>query len=77
LSTLVLSGQLKRTDALRLLDCPPYPDAASMEEDRRYFLKKMGWSEAQLEEYLVRPPTPHDSYGSSYRLINAIRGRSR
>jgi hypothetical protein len=46
-----------------------------MEEDRRDFLKKMGWSEAQLDAYLVRPAVPHAAYGSSYSLVNAIRGR--
>lgn len=75
LSTLVLNGQLDRAEALRLLEGPPYPDAASMEEDRRYFLKKMGWSEAQLDAYLARPAVPHAAYGSSYALVNAIRGR--
>lgn len=73
LSTLLLNGQLERTEALRLLEGSPYPDPASMEEDRRYFMKKMGWSDGQLEGYLARPAVPHDTYGSSYRLINAAR----
>lgn len=74
LSTLVLNGQLSRAGALALLAGIPYPNAADEEADRRYFVKKMVWSDAQLDEYIRRPGKPHSLYGSSYGLVDVLRG---
>jgi len=73
LSTLILNGQESREEALRLLAQIPYPSEADMEADRRYFVKKMGWTDAQLDTYIQRPPQSHALYGSSYGLLNAYR----
>ncbi|MDR7295808.1 N-acetyl sugar amidotransferase [Pelomonas aquatica] len=64
LGTLVASGQMDRADALKDLDKLPYPSEAQLNEDRQYFLKKMAWTQAQLDAYLARPPVPHDAYPS-------------
>ena len=77
LSTLILNGQESREEALRLLAQIPYPSEAEMEADRRYFVKKMGWTDAQLEEYLRRPGRSHTLYGSSYTLLNVYRRMNR
>jgi N-acetyl sugar amidotransferase len=75
LSTLILNAQLTRDAALQLLAQIPYPSEAEMETDRRYFVKKMGWTDAQLNEYIGRPEKSHALYGSSYRILNVIRRR--
>ena len=41
-----------------------------MLDDIDYFLKKMNWSEKDLEEYLSRPEIKHESYLSEVRLWN-------
>jgi N-acetyl sugar amidotransferase len=64
LATLVMSGQMTRDDALARLQESPYPVLEGLETDRRYFLKKMGWSEADLASYLARPEKRHDLYPS-------------
>lgn len=64
LATLVMSGQMTRDDALARLQESPYPVLEGLETDRRYFLKKMGWSEADLSTYLARPEKRHDLYPS-------------
>ncbi len=72
LSTLVVSGQMTREQALRDLEGIAYPSEAALEQDIAYFIKKMGWSRQQLEDYLARPGKPHDLYGSeraAYRLL--------
>lgn len=62
LSALVLSGQLSRKDALNLLDNIPYPTEDALEDDIQYFLKKMGWTPRQLEDYLGEAEIPHSHY---------------
>ena len=76
LSTLVLNGQLTRERALEQVTGIPYPSAAEQEADRRYFLKKMGWTEGQLEAYLCRPGKHHSVYGTSYALIDLVARRT-
>lgn len=64
LSSLVVSLQLERQEALEDLRGLPYPSDKHLALDLNFFLKKMGWSEAQLDEYLRRPEKWHQTYGS-------------
>ena len=45
-STLIVAGQMTREEAIRDLENIPYPSQAELDDDRQYFLKKMGWTEA-------------------------------
>jgi len=63
-SSLICSGQMTRAQAVALLQQSPYPDAGDLETDIAYFLKKMGWTQADLDAYLRRPARAHDSYPS-------------
>jgi N-acetyl sugar amidotransferase len=69
LSTLVISGQMTRAQALQGLQGIAYPSQEALEEDRAYFLKKMGWTSSQLDDYLGRPARPHDAFGSEARMF--------
>jgi N-acetyl sugar amidotransferase len=62
LSTLVVAGQMSREDALTDLKKLPYPSEKALEEDIDYFIKKMGWTKKQLDEYLRRPEIAHSNY---------------
>jgi N-acetyl sugar amidotransferase len=64
LGTLVVSKQMMRDEALVDLDGLPYPSRTALEEDIEYFLKKMGWTIKQLEDYLDRKGISHSSYPS-------------
>lgn len=72
LSTLVMTGQMPRAEALRHFETIPYPSDDALQQDRAYFLKKMGWTPAQLDAYLARPAVPHDAYPSEQRLWDAV-----
>jgi len=72
LSTLIASRQITRAEALRTLEQIPYPSQQDLEQDKRYFLKKMGWPRDQLEAYLARPEHPHAMYGSEKRLADLM-----
>ncbi|MFZ5951426.1 MAG: N-acetyl sugar amidotransferase [Candidatus Rifleibacteriota bacterium] len=63
-STLILSNQMSREKALEELAKDPYPSIEELEKDKRFFLKKMGWSDQQLINYLNRPEVPHNFFPS-------------
>lgn len=63
-SSLILSEQMSREDALNKLQEIPYPSQKELDEDIVYFLKKMGWTMEQLTEYILRPEVKHDSFPS-------------
>lgn len=67
-STLIMNGEMRRDDALESLSGLAYESERLLRKDRRYFLKKMRWSEDKLDEYLARPAIPHDRYPSETRL---------
>ena len=65
LSTLIVTNQLLRDEALKKLELSPYSDNLQLNDDKSYFLKKMNWSEEKLEEYLKRPAISHAKYSNS------------
>ncbi len=65
LSNLILSGQMSRADAEIQLQSSPYPSTKELKNDIRFFLKKMNWQEAKLDNYLNRPGINHDYYKSN------------
>lgn len=73
-STLIISGQLEREVALAKLQEPPYADAAELQADVDYFLKKMGWVAADLDRYITRPEVPHAKYGTERPLWDRLAG---
>ena len=68
LSTLVVSGEMERSDAEKLLTEIPYPSIKDLEVDKKYFLKKMGWSDSTLNDYLTREKVEHYEYKNDYAL---------
>ena len=62
LSSLVISDQMTRSNAIAELKKPPFSSDADLRADIDYFLKKMQWSYAQLEDYLARPRREHSDF---------------
>lgn len=62
LSTLIMNGEMTRDEAFAALEGIPYESEKLLHADTAYFLKKMGWSRAKLDDYLARPAKPHDAY---------------
>lgn len=73
-SSLICSGQMTREQAVALLKLSPYPSEDELDVDIDYFLKKMGWRQADLEAYLARPERAHDSYPSELGLHAWLHG---
>ncbi len=68
LSSLIVTNQIDRSEALKTLENIPYPSEMELEEDKKYFLKKMGWSKEKLEDYVGRPSKNHTDYPSERQL---------
>jgi len=68
LSSLIMSGQMSRKNAIKLLDESPYPSVEMESDDIDYFLKKMGWNNGDLDLYITRPRIEHDRYPSEKYL---------
>jgi N-acetyl sugar amidotransferase len=74
LATLVMTGQMTRDAAMRMIGEIAYPSQRDLDADKAYFLKKMGWTEAKLEDYLSRPEVRHDAYPSEAALWDRLLG---
>lgn len=72
LSSLIVTNQISRNTAIEILQNSPYPSQVDLENDLEYFLKKMNWTQNDLELYLTRDPKPHDQYDSEFKLWKFI-----
>lgn len=64
LSTLICTNQISRDKALNLMKFSPYPNQKDLDTDLQYFLKKMGWTQKTLDEYINQKVVQHEEYGS-------------
>jgi N-acetyl sugar amidotransferase len=70
-SSLIVSGQMTRAEALEELTGTTYPPEL-LEQDRQYVLKKLGISEAEFESIVREPARSHRDYPSNERLISSL-----
>ncbi|WP_403023498.1 N-acetyl sugar amidotransferase [Salinibacterium sp. GXW1014] len=63
-SSLILSGQMSRDEALALLETSNYPEDLRR-QDHEFIAKKLGLSTTQLEEIYARPKVDHMEYPNS------------
>lgn len=73
-STLMMTNQMTREEALENCQGIAYASEKDLESDKKYFLKKMGWSEEKLAAYISRPEVPHDAYPSEAALFERMLG---
>lgn len=76
-SNLIVSGQMTRPEAIEALKAPAYPSQSDLDGDIAYFLKKLGWTQAQWNDYLERPERPHDAFASEKGRYDRFRRISR
>lgn len=73
LSTLIVSGQMLREEALELLKSAPYPDPKQEIQDRIFVMKKLGFSEEEFDNYMSAPGVPHEVYGTEKFIYDTFR----
>jgi len=67
LSSLIVSGQITRDEALRQLEERLYPEN-ELKEDRAYFIKKLGLTEDEFVAILNAPPKSPLDYSSDITM---------
>ena len=63
---------MEKKEALRIMQKPVYENLEDEKKDKEYFLKKMKWSEKELENYLFEKEVSHSFYGSERELWNFL-----
>ena len=71
-SSLIVSGQMTRDDALLMLEQGTYPTKQEEDEDLAYFLKKVGWDQDRFFDYLARERRGHDDYRTEINVWNRL-----
>lgn len=69
-SSLIVSGQMTREDAVEKLKQPLYPSQELLESDKKVLADFMGISVKKLNQYIAQPPKRHIDYPHS--LLNNI-----
>jgi N-acetyl sugar amidotransferase len=72
LSSLIVSGQLSRDEALKELAKPLY-DPAELEEDKEYVRKKLSLSREEFDHILTQPIKTYKDYPSNERVYKIVR----
>ena len=70
LSTLIMSGQVSREDALLELKENPYKNSSKLLEDKKYILKKLSYSKVDFEKIMNSEVKSSKDYPSSDFLFN-------
>jgi len=72
LSTLIMSGQITREDALEQMKDPPYA-GYMFEDDMEYVIKKLGLSEAEFQKIMETPLVQHTQYPNNEKIMKTIK----
>lgn len=78
-SSLIVSGQMTREEALDEMLLPPHPTQQLL-EDKAFVAKKMGITDQEFDEILQQPIQTHNAFRSSewmFKLKDALRDRLR
>jgi N-acetyl sugar amidotransferase len=71
-SNLVMSAQISRDEALRLMTEPIFSEVG-LAQDRDYTVKKFGLTAAEFDAIMALPPKTFLDYPNSYRRIEAAK----
>lgn len=72
LSSLIVSQQITRDQALRELEKPLY-DEIELQNDIEFFIKKLGISIEEYHEIFSKPNKSYKDYANSEKVVNSIR----
>jgi hypothetical protein len=72
LSTLINSGQMTKEQVQEELQKLPY-NLDTIDKEKEFFAKKLGFTLEELEEYVKSPGIPHVAYGSYLNLYKKLK----
>jgi N-acetyl sugar amidotransferase len=70
-STLVMSGDMTRGEALAAMTRDPYADG-DLRQDREYVLRKLGMSEPEFQSIVEAPNRAHGEFPSNRRIFEGM-----
>jgi N-acetyl sugar amidotransferase len=73
LSSLIVSGQITKQEARQEMQKPLY-DPAELEEDRIYWVKKLGLTMDEYDRVMAERPSFYTDFPNSERLFSRLRG---
>jgi N-acetyl sugar amidotransferase len=76
LSTLIMTKQMTREQALEMMKQSPYPDSIQQRDDFNFVLKKLGITEEFFEDYMKASPVSHNAFSTEKSLWDFL-SRSR
>jgi N-acetyl sugar amidotransferase len=68
LSAQVISGEISRDEALEIINKPSF-DSSRIEEEKKFVIKKLGFSEDEFEKIWESPNKTFFDYPSNYAII--------
>lgn len=72
-SSSILSGQLTKEDALKLINSNEYESSGQMQQDKEYIIKKLEFTTDEFEEILSAKPKNHGDYPSIINVIKKLK----
>lgn len=72
-SSLIISKQMTRAEAIELLDHPLYDDTLKAEQDVAYLCRKLDFTAEDWREIMMMSPVSHDSYPGYYWMLKKLR----
>jgi len=75
LSSLIISGQMTREDALRELQKPLYESVTALQKDINYVLSSLNLTNDEFVNIMKIPPKKHSDY--PYSILNKFAGQAR
>lgn len=78
LSSLIVSGQLQRGDALEEIEDSPYPSQEMLREDKEFVAKKLGLTVSEFDAIMALSPATHKDFPSNeflFRIKDWTMGR--
>jgi N-acetyl sugar amidotransferase len=72
LSSLIITGQMTRKEAVKFLESSPYPDLSQEKQDKEFVMKKLGFTEEIFADYINTPGVPHEYYANEKWLMDLL-----
>ena len=69
---MICANQLKREEALKLINKPTYESKHLMKSDYEFVLKKLSFSNSEFEKYILEPEISHLQYSSVKKYLNLL-----
>lgn len=73
LSSMIMSGQITREDALSELNTNPYPDQNLLKDDMEFFLKKFDFTREEFEMVMKEKPKDPKEFKSYESMLDKLK----